>query len=479
MFMAENSSNQRRYISVFVLAMMNVACVMSLRGLPMIAKEGFTMFFYLLFASFLFLVPVSIVSAELATGWPKNGGVYRWTKEAFGSKWGFTAIWLQWIQNTIWYPTVLAFAAGALSYMFLNPALASSKVFNLLVILVIYWGATFMNFKGMKTAGWITTAGVLCGTILPAAIIIILGILWIATGNPIQIDKSTTSFLPNLTNFSTVAFLGGIVLLFAGMEVGAVHVSELEKPKAQYPKAVFLAMFIIIIVFTLGAMSIAMVMPAKDISLTAGIMQAFKDLLDKFSIGWLLPVIGFLAAFGAIGGVTAWIAGPSKGLLATAKDGELPPFLQFTNKNGVQTHILWIQGAIVTVISLVYLLMPTISSAFFLLTALTAILYLIMYGMLYAAAIRLRYSQPNVERTYKVPGGNKGMWLVAGIGFLAVIFAMVVGFFPPAQLKIGSPTFYVVFLIVGTIIFVAAPMIINALKKPSWMPKESTEKKEQ
>lgn len=477
--MAENSSNQRRYISVFVLAMMNVACVMSLRGLPMIAKEGFTMFFYLLFASFLFLVPVSIVSAELATGWPKNGGVYRWTKEAFGSKWGFTAIWLQWIQNTIWYPTVLAFAAGALSYMFLNPALASSKVFNLLVILVIYWGATFMNFKGMKTAGWITTAGVLCGTILPAAIIIILGILWIATGNPIQIDKSTTSFLPNLTNFSTVAFLGGIVLLFAGMEVGAVHVSELEKPKAQYPKAVFLAMFIIIIVFTLGAMSIAMVMPAKDISLTAGIMQAFKDLLDKFSIGWLLPVIGFLAAFGAIGGVTAWIAGPSKGLLATAKDGELPPFLQFTNKNGVQTHILWIQGAIVTVISLVYLLMPTISSAFFLLTALTAILYLIMYGMLYAAAIRLRYSQPNVERTYKVPGGNKGMWLVAGIGFLAVIFAMVVGFFPPAQLKIGSPTFYVVFLIVGTIIFVAAPMIINALKKPSWMPKESTEKKEQ
>lgn len=471
--MSNNSSGSRHYLSVFILAMMNVACVMSLRGLPMMAKEGLTMIFYLLFASFLFLVPVSLVSAELATGWPQNGGVYRWIKEAFGSRWGFTAIWLQWIQNTIWYPTVLAYAAGAISYMFLNPALDSSRIFNVAVILIVYWGATFANFRGMKTAGWLTTTGVIAGTIFPAALIIILGILWIVTGNPIQINTSTHSLLPNLSNFSNVAFLAGIVLLFAGMEVGAVHVMELKNPKTQYPKAIFLAMFIIIAVFTLGSLAIAIVIPEKSISLTAGIMQAFKDLLNNFSIGWLLPVVGLLAAFGAIGGVTAWIAGPSKGLLATAKDGELPPFLQFTNKNGVQTHILWIQGTIVTVISLLYLLMPNINSAFFLLTALTAILYLIMYALLYAAAIRLRYSQPNVNRTYKVPGGNIGMWLVAGIGLLSVLFAMVVGFFPPTQLTVGSPQFYVVFLIIGTIVFVSAPLIINWLKKPSWIPKDT------
>ena len=470
--MNDKASPSRRCISVFVLAMMNVACVMSLRGLPMMAKEGLPMIFFLLFASLLFLVPVSLVSAELATGWPKNGGVYRWVKEAFGSRCGFTAIWLQWIQNTIWYPTVLAFAAGALAYVFLSPALDKSKIFNIAVILIIYWGATFANFRGMKTAGWLTTAGVIGGTIVPAALIIVLGVLWIITGNPIEMATASRSIFPDLTNFSNVAFLAGIVLLFAGMEVGAVHVRELKNPKAQFPKAVFMAMIVIIAVFTLGSLSIAVVIPQKDISLTVGIMQAFKDLLDKFDIGWLLPVIGFLAAFGAIGGVTAWIAGPSKGLLATAKDGELPPFLQYTNKNGVQTHILWVQGLIVTGISLVYLLMPTISSAFFLLTALTAILYLIMYVMLYTAAIRLRYSQPDVPRAYKVPGGNPGMWLIAGIGLLAVIFAMIVGFFPPTQLKTGSPRFYVVFLIVGTIVFVAAPMIINALKKPSWLPRE-------
>ena len=124
---------KNKQLGVFVFAMMNVAIVMSLRGLPLMAKEGLSMIFYVLFASFLFLIPVSLVSAELATGWPKDGGVYRWVKEAFGSKLGFTAIWLQWIQNTIWYTTVLAFAAGALSYVFLDPTLAANKFFIILV----------------------------------------------------------------------------------------------------------------------------------------------------------------------------------------------------------------------------------------------------------------------------------------------------------------------------------------------------------
>jgi len=459
---------KKHFLSVFVLAMMNVAVVMSLRGLPMMAKEGLPMIFFLLFASLLFLVPVSLVSAELATGWPEEGGVYRWVKEAFGSNWGFAAIWLQWIQNVIWYPTVLAFAAGALSYVFFDPKLASNKLFNVVVILVVYWGATFINFRGMKASGRLTTAGVLGGTIFPGILIIGLGIAWLVMGKPLAFSSTSHSILPDFGNFDNIAFLAGIVLLFAGMEVGAVHVKDLKKPTAQFPKAVFLAMFIIIIIFTLGSLAIAAVLPADQISLNAGLMQAFREMLHLFNLDWLLPVLGFLAAFGAIGGVTAWIAGPSKGLLATAKSGDLPPFLQHVNKNGVQTHILWIQGIIVTAITLVYLLMPNVSSAFFLLTALTAILYLIMYVLLYLTAIVLKFKRPDVKRTYEVPGGKIGMVIIAGLGLLAALFAMIVGFFPPSQLTIGSPAFYVIFLLVGASIFVLAPLIIHRFKKPEW-----------
>ncbi len=227
-------------------------------------------------------------------------------------------------------------------------------------------------------------------------------------------------------------------------------------------------MFIIIIIFTMGSLSISAVMPASDISLNAGIMQAFKELFTKFGIGWLLPVMGFLAAFGALAGVLAWIAGPSKGLLATATDGDLPPFMAKVNKYGVQQNILIIQGVIVTGLAFVFLIMPNVSSAYFVLSVLTVSPYLVMYLILYATFIKLRYSQPDVKRAYMLPGGKVGMWLVGGIGTLAVLFAFIIGFFPPAQLEIGSPTFYVWFLISGVVVFVALPVIIGRLKKPEW-----------
>jgi len=448
--------------------MINVALVLSLRGLPLMAIEGFSMFFYLLFASLLFLIPVSLVSAELATGWPEEGGVYRWVKEAFGTKWGFVAIWIQWVQNTIWYSTVLAFASGALAYLFLDPELANNSIYTVVLILAIYWTSTFVNFKGVKLASKLTTYLVILGTILPATLIIFFGFIWVFIGEPIQILQTNTSFLPTFSSFTDISFLAGTILLFAGMEVAAVHVNEIDDPKKNYPKAIFLAMVVILIIFTLGSFSIAVCLSPDQISLTAGIMQAFHILLADLNLSCLSPVIGFFVALGAIGGVVAWIGGPSKGLLVTAKHGMLPPFLQYVNDNGVQTHILWVQGAIVTILSLVFLLMPNVSGAFFLLTALTVVLYLFMYLLLYAAVIRLRYTRPDQHREYKIPGGNFGMWLVAGVGFLAALFALFVGFFPPAQLETGSPTFYVLFIVIGVVVFIGAPLLLNKFKKPEW-----------
>ena len=134
----------------------------------------------------MFLVPAALVAAELGGAFSdKGGGVYVWVKEAFGSRWGFTAIWLQWIQNVVWYPTVLGFAAGALAYLFLKPELAGSGLYTGLVILICYWLATFLTLAGSGIASSVTKYGVLCGTVLPGVVIIILGLLWVDQGNPI------------------------------------------------------------------------------------------------------------------------------------------------------------------------------------------------------------------------------------------------------------------------------------------------------
>lgn len=230
--------------------------------------------------------------------------------------------------------------------------------------------------------------------------------------------------------------------MFTGMEVGGVHVNDMENSRVKYPETVFIALFIIVLGFLLGSLAIGVTHKPESISLTAGIMQGFVDLLVKFNISWLVPILGILVAFGAVGSVVAWIGGPSKGLLATAKEGALPPFLQYVNINEIQTHILWVQGGIVTILSMVFLLMPNVSAAFFLLSALTASLYLTMYALLFSAGIYLKFSQPDVKREFDVPGGKIGMCLVSGIGLIAVVFAIIVSFFPPSQLPIANPSFY-------------------------------------
>ncbi|HEA69070.1 MAG TPA: amino acid permease [Desulfobacterales bacterium] len=471
-------------MTVFTLSMMIVAAVCSLRGLPMMAKEGLSMIFYILFAAIMFLLPASLVAAELGGAFSKQGGgVYTWVKEAFGSHWGFTAIWLQWIQNVVWYPTILAFAAGALAYLFMDPALADKGIYTGIIILVCYWAATFLTMAGLDVASAVTKYGVLLGTVLPGILIVVLGLLWVYQGNPLQFmvpsavaasaekvaaQAPHARLFPHITGLGSIAFLAGIILLFAGVEVHAVHANELENPAKQFPQSIFLSMIIIFLLFTLGSLAVAAVIPADDISLTAGLMQAFKQLLDKFHLGFLVPVIGFLAAFGAIGSVMSWIGGPSRGLLETAKNGELPPFMAKTNKKGVQINILIIQAIIVSLLALLYFVMDNVSVAFFVLSAMTITLYLAMYILMFAAAIKLRYSRPDLPRSYKVPGGIFGMWFVAGIGLLGVCFALVVGFFPPTNLSVGNPTLYVGLVSAGLIIFIGLPLLINKIKKPEW-----------
>ncbi len=463
-------------IGVFVLAMINVVAIASLRGLPAMAEYGLASAFFFILAAIIFFIPTALVSAELATGWPKRGGVFVWVKEALGERWGFLAIWLQWIQNVVWYPTVLSFTAATLAYIF-NPALASNPIYMLAVIVTVYWGATFIDLKGMKLSGKISTIGGLAGTIIPAALIILLGALWLFSGNPLEMTISWASFVPDLSNMQNIALAAGVLLSMAGIEMSAVHAQEVKNPQRDYPKAIFISTVVILAVFILGTLAISAVVPQGKISLVAGIMEAFTAFFAAYGISWLVPVLAFLITVGAATQVTTWIAGPSRGLLETAKEGDLPPFFQKVNKNGMPVNLLLVQGAIVTALSLVFLLMPNVSSSYWILTVLTAQIYLLMYVLLFASAIKLRYSQPNVKRAFRVPGGNAGMWCIAGMGLLASLFGILLGYFPPAQLQTGNILFFEAFLIGGLALLAGAPLLIHHFRKPSWLPGKAKGKK--
>lgn len=461
-------------IRITTLAMINVAAIISLRNFPLTAEYGLQLVFYILLASLVFFIPTALVAAELATGWPKRGGIYIWIREGLGDKWGFLGIWLQWIENVIWYPIILSFAAASFAYIF-SPALAQNKIFMMAMILCSFWLFTAINCKGMRASGFISSFGAVVGTLIPGILIIILGIAWLIDGGRSAVVFSWDQLIPNLANQNNIVFFNGILLGLAGMEMSAVHAEDVENPQKNYPRAILLSTLMIIILSILGSLAIATVIPREQIDLVSGVMQTFSRFFASYRIGRITPVIAALTTIGALAMVSTWIIGPSKGLLATAKHGDLPPMLGKTNKKGAPWVIMMIQGIIISGLSLVFLFMPTVSSSYWILSALTAQLYLIMYILMFIAALRLRYIQPDVKRTYRVPGGLLGMWIVTTIGILAALFAIGAGFIPPQIMDTGNLVFYESFLIIGIIFMCLVPLCISFFKKEAWQDQDKRE----
>ena len=279
--MQTKSTNSTFRLSVMTLAIMNVTAVVSLRGLASEAIYGIQSAFYYLFAAIVFLIPTAMVAAELAAMFSqKQGGVFRWVGEAFGPRFGFLAIWLQWIQSTIWYPTVLTFGAVSIAFIGTDPtadaALASNRVFTLIVVLAIYWLATIIALKGLSWVGKVSKWGGIIGTIIPAALLIILAIVYLSMGGHNNLNMKE-SFFPDLTNFNNLVLASSIFLFYAGMEMMGIHVMEVDNPKRNYPRAIIIGSLVTVLIFILGTFSLGIIVPAKDISLTQTLLIGFDS----------------------------------------------------------------------------------------------------------------------------------------------------------------------------------------------------------
>lgn len=448
-------------LSVFTMSMLTVAAVLSLRNLPSMADYGWSIIFYLVMASVCFFIPSALVSAELASTYPEDGGVYLWVKQAFGPKWGFVAIFMQWVENLPWFPACLTFVASAIAYV-VNPALATNKWFVFITILVTLWLATFLNFKGMKVSAFLSSSGVLAGTVVPGVAIILMVVIYLALGDPLRIKfDEGASLIPDLSNPTQLMLLAGMMVALAGMEMSAVHVTEMKDPARSFPKAIFIAALIAISLSVAGSLAIAIVVPPSQLSLAAGVCQAFEDIFTALHCKWLTPIMCFLLAYGALTMVATWVLGPSKGVLEVAKEGYLPKYWQKRNSQDIPVRILVIQGIISSLLATAVLFTPTISNAFWIMSALTAQLYMIMYLLMFAAAIRLRYTQPDKVRPYRIPGGKAGIWAISGIAFLTSAFSILCGFIPPSNVISdgkGAMVLYIGFLLIGSIVFVCIPL---------------------
>jgi putative glutamate/gamma-aminobutyrate antiporter len=443
------------------MAMLIATAVASVRGLPAMAPYGWASIFLYVLPAIVFMVPVALVAAELASGW--KGGVFVWVKEAYGDRLGFFAIWQQWMQNVVWYPAQLAFFASALAYVF-DPSLANSGPFTAIVILVVYWFATLIASRGVGAFAKVGSYGFAAGTIIPAAGLIIFAAAFLLDGGSDQLPPvSEAQWLPTWAGLASIVLIVSNFLSYAGMEMNAVHVTDMKKPGTEFPKAIVLAVVLILFIFILPTLAIAVGVPSSSINLTQGVLQAFDVFFGQLGIPWMTTVMALLIVVGILASVVTWIPGPSRGLLMVGQNGYLPPKLQQTNAAGMQMPIMLIQGVIVSLLALLFALSASVQNIFWVFSAMAVQLYLIMYVIMFMAAMKLRKTQPDTPRGFRMPA----MRLVGTVGFVGSILAFVLGLVVPEGDNYNQ-FWYAVALLIGIVALGVWPLVLYHFRKDSW-----------
>ena len=453
----------RKYLRWTALALLTVGSVGYLGSTPATSVFGLASVFLYVLPAFVFLVPVSLVAAELASGWP--GGVYNWVRQGVSAPMGLLAVWCEFSQTIFYYPALLGYVGGTLAYV-IDQRLASNGVFTAIVIIVLFWGGVLVTSRGSSLTARLSSSGTLIGTLIPGAILVVLGVIYLLQGNRSSAPMNVHHVLPPWHGLGSVVLVVNSFFTYAGVEVNAVHVDELRDPGREYPKSIFLAMGLVLAVFILPTLAIAWVIPQHHISLTAGVMQAFNSLFTHFGVSFAVPLIGIALAVGALAGMLAWLDGPSEGLLRIGREqGYLPPYFQQVNREGIEVRILAAQGAVITLIALLYAFIPTISRAYWIFTAMATQVYLIMYVLMFTAAVRLRRTQPDHPRGYRV----RALGPLCLLGGASSLTALVIGFVPPSQLGHQSPLVYGLLLLAGILLIgILPPLLLDRLRKPGW-----------
>lgn len=462
--------NNKPQIGFLALTLLILGSIDSVRNLPSTALFGTSLIFFYCLAAIFFLFPIALVSAELAAHTDKSG-IYLWARQAFGKPTALFAIWLQWINTVVWCPTILSFIAGSLSYL-LNPEWAHHPLYLIVVILSTIWGMTWINSMGLRISSQFAGICTLLGLIVPMTAIICFGIYWLLSGKPTAISLDWAHVIPPFNKMDHWISLTAIITSFLGTELSSVHIKEIKNAKRNFPSALGTAVVGILFTMIAGSLSIAMVIPKEQIGLVDGVMQTFQFFLQQYHLGFLTPIFAVLLILGSLGGMINWIIAPAKGLGQAAKDGFLPTWLGHLNSHNAPQNILITQALIVSLLSLLFILLPSVNSAYWLLTDLSTEIYVLMYVVMFIVAIKLKSAQKSASHIahklsktthkedtnknpyFSIPGGKVGFYLTCALGLLGSGVTLIIGFFPPAHIPFGTTRYEFIFFI-GMLIMIA------------------------
>lgn len=463
--MKENKGLQKfNELNSWQLFAMTASMVMTVYGFAPFAKEGPTALFFLFLAGIFWFTPVTRAAGEMASinGWSK-GGVFTWTSNMLGEKSGWAALFYQWIHITVGMDAMMYFIIGCFSMVFDLPLLNNNPLVRFVLMMIILWTIILCQQHGTKRSGKIAQWCFSLGVILPVIFLLVLFVAYLVHGNQVYVHVSWKTVIPHSFNGTVLVGFVPFMLAFAGAEGSAAHVKDLKKTSS-YP-TVMLALSIAAIVSDIvGSMSIAMTVPNNRIHLSTGIVYAYGELVKHigFTPVYFEKMIGLMLAIGAIGEISSWVVGPNQGMFEAAKKGFLPARFGKTNKFGVPTKVMVLQGSIVSITAALFTFSggKNADLAFDMAMSSTVAQYTLMYMLLFVSYLVLQFKHADLHRTY-FASKHKFMRLLYGFFGLGLsAFGFVVTFFPTAGMDQQMRRVYTWLLLATCFLVFVTPFIL-------------------
>ena len=444
------------------IVLFNVAAIVGMRWIALAAAQGPPSLFLWVLAAIVFFIPQGFAVIALASAIPEEGGLYAWTKRAFGPRHGFLAGWLYWASNVLYFPTLalstVVFALYVFGMRFAALEHSAGYVASAsLVLLVIALG---FNIVGMKTGRWVQNIGGLAQW-LPAAALVIVGLIALVRfGSATPITPEV--LVPSFGKLPTILFFSSLCFGFAGMELAPMLAGEVEAPRTTFPRAIVLSGITIAACYLLGTLALLWALPPRETSILSGINQAVTQASERQGFGWLGPPVALLMTLAGLGGIGAWLIGSARLLFVGGLDRYLPAALGRTHRTWKTPHIaMLIQGILSAVFIVVATRGDTVKGAYLKLVSATLIVYFIPYLYMFAAAITLEPVIRSQSDAVPIPGGRAGSLFWNSLGFLTTLVSIVLALIPPADTT--DPTGFFVQVFVGSFGFVGAGLALFAI----------------
>ena len=394
-----------------------------------------------------FFLPFSLISAELGSTYPDQGGIYIWIKKAFGDKWAVRAIWCYWIALPLWLPAMYIAIAQILSHMFFPDLTLWPQI---LIGIALIWISVGINLCPLKISKWVPNIGSVTRLLVIAGMIFV-AILYFLKNGHFANTITLTNVVPNLN--AAVIFIPMIIYNLLGCELISGAAGEMKNPKRDVPKAVIFSALIIAFFYVITTVAVLVVVPVAEINVASGIFQMFAIVFaGHAAVQSITIVIGLLISLTLFAEIVTWNLGENRTVAEAAHNGELPEVLgKMTAKSMIPIGASVVSGVISTTIIIIYgFIARNSSELFWHVVSFSLVVELFAYLMLFPAFIALRKKDKDVERPYRVPGPQGFAIFLAVMAEIFILMAMVVLFLQPGKdfIRTALP------IIVGVIITV-------------------------